>query len=217
MRTFLLAGTALALAAAPALAQDQVQGQPRTQEYTADYTGELQGLNGVDASGTVSLKTTQGGRLVMSVGARGLPPGMHLAHIHGFTTQNPQEASCPGQDADANGDGVIDLMETEQAAGKTLIPFTDNPASLQIKAETYPTADQDGTMSWIEDTPLDALEQAVRQQYGTPLALETRVVFIHGAAQGTELPDTAASLEGVAARVTLPIACAELERKPIER
>lgn len=213
MRTILLAGAAAALAVAPALAQDQ----PRTQEPPPDYTGDIQGMNGVDASGTVSVKATEDGRLVISLAATGLPPGMHLAHIHGFASGEPQAAACPGADADANQDGIVDLMETEQAAGTTLVPFTDEPTSLQIKAESYPGAGQDGTMSWTREVDRAALEQALQEKHGTPLALETRVVFIHGVPEDTQVPDSVQSLPDVPARVTLPIACAELDVKPIER
>lgn len=58
--------------------------------------------------------------------------------------------------------------------------------------------------------PADDLSQAVQETFETPLALERRVVFVHALPEGADLPPTVASLEGVPARVTLPLACAEL-------
>jgi hypothetical protein len=57
---------------------------------------------------------------------------------------------------------------------------------------------------------VEALREAVAAQHGTPLTLERRVVFIHGAPNDATLPETVDSLMGVPAAVTLPLACAEL-------
>lgn len=208
MRTTLLAGaTAAALSLAlPAAAQE-----------AADYNGDLHGMNGVDVSGTVSFKTTDNGRLVMSIGARGVPPGTRLVHVHGFGEREPAEATCPGPDADRNGDGIVDVVEAAKASGGALIPFSGDPGAMNATNGDYPRADADGTLSRVQEVELPSLESAVERAEGTPLALETRVVFVHGAPPDATLPESVASLADAPAAQTLPIACAELSRKPIDR
>ncbi|EKV32032.1 hypothetical protein C882_3096 [Caenispirillum salinarum AK4] len=204
-----------AAAQAPALAQETQQQQDQQQRQ--DYLGTLQAMNGSSLSGMVAFKTTDEGRLIASLGASDMSPGMHMAHIHGFTGEPPKDATCPTDDADANDDGLIDLIETEAVAGTTLVPLTADPASLTIKgAKGYPRADQDGSVLYLETADIQALEQALRKAHGTPLALEKRVVFVHGLPDGVDVPDSARSLPEVPARLTLPIACAEIEVKPIE-
>jgi len=164
---------------------------------------------GADVSGDVSMTPGNGG-LEIGLDVEGLSPGMHLAHVHGFAVADPGQSTCPGPDADANGDGYVDLIETRDAAGVTMIPLTDAPASLEIQSQSYPTAQEDGSMTYRQTVDLSALAEAVSDKFGTPLALERRVVFIHGAPAGASLPDSVRSLEGVPASVTIPIACAEL-------
>ena len=45
--------------------------------------------------------------------------------FHGFADN--RAATCPSGTADANGDGIIDLIETELTVGTTMVPFTDGP------------------------------------------------------------------------------------------
>ena|SRR5690625_133664 len=175
-------------------------------EFTPMNTGVQPAQN---VTGTISAQGSEG-ETTIELEVSGLSPGMHMAHLHGFQTEDPQAASCPGEDADANGDGIVDLIETEEAAGVTLIPLTDDPASLSIESDAYPVADEDGKAAYRQTVDLIGLEEAMGNQYGTSLALEKRVVFIHGVPEGAELPDSVASLEGVPASATLPIACAEL-------
>lgn len=173
--------------------------------------GEFAPLNpfGEGVEGRVSI-TPQDGDLAISLSVSGVPQGMRLAHIHGFAVPTPTPATCPDAAADANGDGFVDLIETRDQAGVTLIPFTDNPASLTLLSETYPTANDEGRLTWEKTVDTAELTEALLSRFDTPLALETRVVFIHGAPQDADLPDTVQSLEGVPAVVTIPIACAEL-------
>jgi hypothetical protein len=203
MTTFPLRAALLA-ALLPAAAAAQ-QG-----EVTA-VSGDVTPLNafGEGVTGTTSL-ALQGDDLVITLNVEDAAPGMHLAHVHGFAEQSPDDATCPDQSADANGDGYVDLIETRAAAGVTLIPFTDAPASLQIQAETYPQASEEGRISYLQRVPLADLQSAVEERFGTPLALDRRVVFIHGAPDGSDLPESVQSLEGVPPQVTIPIACAEL-------
>lgn len=161
-------------------------------------------------SGQVEL-VVGGETLEIAVRAAGMPPGIvHLQHFHGFADGTP--ARCPGPGADANGDGVVDVTETEAMAGVTMVPFHDDPTSLEIKADTYPQADAEGSYTYRQVASLDQLQKAFRDRFGGELALDRRVVFVHGVPEDVNLPDSANSVMDVPAHVTLPIACGELSR-----
>ena len=150
------------------------------------------------------------GKLKITMVVKGLTPGMHLGHIHGFISD--KAATCPLSNADTNGDGIIDLMETEPYAGVTLIPFNADPVGLKIKSDTYSVADKDGLLTYEITVQLDKLNAAIKREYGIDkLDLDHRVIFIHGVPGKTSLPNTVKSLPGVPAYITVPIACGEIK------
>lgn len=166
-------------------------------------------ITGRRASGELRL-TVSGGTLTLRLTAQGLPPGMmHMAHLHGFISG--KAAVCPGADADTNHDGIIDLSETEPAAGVTLVPLDRDPAALKIASSTYPVASKNGRISYRQSVSLARLNREMKAKlHGASLDLDRRVVFIHGVPNSTALPKTVASLPGVPAPVTLPIACGKI-------
>ena len=178
------------------------------------YTAEIREMNPQLTELAVSgqaVITVDGDQLNITLLAKGLPAGMRLAHIHGFTTV-VQAATCPAPNADVNGDGIVDLIETEPAAGVTLIPFNADPAAAVILSDTYPVAAGDGTLVYHATVDLTALEATAAKDYGiSDLDLGGKVIFIHGVADGQTLPSTVASLPGVPATVTVPIACGEVD------
>jgi hypothetical protein len=178
------------------------------QRFTADLSPLNAHLLDSAPAGVVSLET-RGDSLIIVVTARGLPPGMmHLQHFHGFEDGSP--ARCPGPDADANGDGVIDVIETATMAGTTMVPFHADPASMEIDTHTYPRADTQGAYSFRTAVSLDSLRSAFRAKFGGDLALDRRVVFIHGVPPDVQLPGSAETKAGLPVHVSLPIACGEL-------
>jgi hypothetical protein len=144
--------------------------------------------------------------------ARGLSPSMmHMAHVHGF--DNDRNATCPGVQADVNGDGIVDLLETEPTSGVTMIPFNGAPAALKIASDTYPVASKDGTVAYRQQLSLAELSQALSARFkGASPDFDKRVVFVHGVPPTARLPQSTASLPGVPAQVTIPIACGKLVR-----
>ena len=149
------------------------------------------------------------GKLKITMVVKGLSPGMHLGHIHGFVSD--KASTCPPSNADTNGDGIVDLIETEPYAGTTLIPFNGDPVGLKIKSDTYPVADKNGVLTYEMTVSLDKLDAAIKKAYRiNKLSLENRVIFIHGVPEGKSLPGSAKSLPGVPAYVTVPIACGEI-------
>lgn len=215
MRMYRYLATALAVLTmligltAASLAQDEASREA--------YRATLQPLNadtvGMDVTGQV-LITKAGDEITFQVTVRNAPPDMpHWQHIHGFVTGD-EEATCPTGDADANGDGIVDLIETEDAAGTTMIPLNEDPASFDVTAETYPVAGENGTYTYEATVSEEDLEAAFDDHFpdADGLNFEDRVVFIHGVPEDTDLPDSVQSLGDIPATVTIPIACGELER-----
>jgi hypothetical protein len=189
------------------------QATPANSRAAATYVAELHALNtkttGMQTAGEARF-TIIGDSLTISVTTRHVPPAMmHLQHFHGFTTS--QNATCPTAAADANHDGVIDLIETEPTSGTTMVPFTGDPVSMEIVTDSYPKASADGTYQYRKTVSLSALEAAFAKAFdGQKLDLGRRVVIIHGVPPTTTLPASVASLGKIPAQVTVPIACGKI-------
>lgn len=190
-------------------------GPPATPGEAAErYIAKLVPLNaekiGTSASGTAELQVADG-KLTVSVDVKGLTPGlMHLQHFHGFP--DGRDATCPTAKEDTNGDGYVDLIETEPVAGTTMLPFHAHPATLEIPNDTYPVADKNGAAQYLHSDSVAELEKALKEKFKIPgLDLAKRVIFIHGVASNAELPDSVKSLPGVPAQVTIPVACGKIE------
>jgi hypothetical protein len=180
---------------------------------TISYHGDFSELNAQASPGAIIGRagvTIVGDSLTFSVTARGFEPGsMHMMHIHAF--KDSAEAVCASGEQDANGDDLVDLIETRAVSGITMIPFHDNPVSLAIEADTYPVAAEDSIITYQKTVSLSAMESAIAAAYGVgSWVFEHGVVYIHGADPRMELPETVQSLPDAPARATLPIACAEL-------
>ena len=180
------------------------------------YRADLQPLNAAVAQSNGAGEVTYaiaGDDLTIGVAAEGVPGGIeHWQHFHGFA-EGDQKARCPSAADDLNGDGIIDITETEPVAGTTMVPFHDDPASMEIVRDTYPTADAGGSYSYAETVSLSALEASFGPKFGgQQLDLDRRVVFLHGVPASTELPASVASLGDIPAHVTLPIACGEISK-----
>ncbi len=182
---------------------------------TTVYVAHLHALNSNvtrrEATGEAKF-TIKGDSLTIQIDAEGLPPNMmHLQHFHGF--KDNRQATCATAAADVDGDGIIDLIETEPMSGTTMVPFHDDPVSMQIVNDTYPKASAAGSYHYEKTVSLSALTAAFAKTFDDPdLDLDKRVVYIHGVPADTELPASVASLGKIPAQVTLPIACGKIER-----
>jgi len=181
----------------------------------ADYVAHLSPLNmtvtGLKTLGEATF-TIKGDSLTIAVNASGLPKDIeHWQHFHGFI--DGRQAACPAQSADANGDGIIDVVETGAAAGTTMVPFSGDPVSMDVPHGTYPKASATGTLQYQETVSLSALQAAFAKAFdGQKLDLDRRVVFIHGIPAASALKASVASLGPIPAQVTLPIACGKITR-----
>jgi len=132
----------------------------RAESADVTYKAELSPLNskttGSGARGEATF-TISGDRLTIHVSAKGVSPNMeHLQHLHGFA-KGDRVSKCPTARNDTNGDGIIDLIETEPVAGTTMAPFHDDPVSMEISRDTYPAAGTDGSYSYEETVSLKTL------------------------------------------------------------
>jgi hypothetical protein len=154
--------------------------------------------------------TVSGSDVTFELNAQGLPPSMmHMAHLHGF--DGDRNATCPGTQADVNNDGIVDLLETEPTSGVTMMPFNAQPAALKIASDTYPMASKDGQVAYRQQFSLAELSSAMSTEFkGASPDFAKRVIFVHGIPATTHLPETGASLPGVPAHITIPIACGKL-------
>jgi len=189
-----------------------------------DYEATLHPLNPAvqDHTGPVGVAhgkayfSVRNGQFTATVNAEGVQQGMiHPEHIH-------SAANCPPASADVNHDGFVDVIEGVPFYGPILIPLDDHLASQA--SGTFPTANGvRGLLRYMSSTSLAAMladlnaadpdpTDAVVKLGGAPLALETRHVVLHGVDASTALPSSVASLAGVPAYLTLPIACGEIRR-----
>lgn len=194
-----------------AYAQDQYTPESGNAAYYAEINEVNPDLTQEEVSGQATL-IVKDGQLSVTLVAKGLAPGiMHLQHMHGFKGSD-EGVTCPTAEADTNGDGIIDLIETHPHTGVTLIPFNAAPAELTILSSSYPVANENGLLTYEITVPLDELETAVREKYGIgQLALEDLAIYIHGVPEDAGLPDSVQSLPDVPATVTVPVACGALE------
>lgn len=206
-----LTGAAFAFAFGSAGAQ----AAPPSSMQDAVYVAHLQPINskltGLETTGEARF-TVSGDKLEIKISVKGAPPGVtHWQHFHGF--KDDKAAACATQAADANHDGIIDLIETEPASGTTMVPFDENPVAMDVAHGAYPKASADGTYEYHETVSLKALSAAFGKAFGHPdLDLDRRVVIVHGVPAATRLPSSVASLGPIPAHVTLPIACGKIER-----
>jgi hypothetical protein len=154
--------------------------------------------------------TVQGDSMTISIQVKDAAPRLtHWQHFHGF--KDNRDATCATESADKNRDGIIDLIETEPASGTTMVPFIEDPVSMNVAEGTYPKASADGTYEYRRTVSLEALSAAFAKTFdGSKLDLDRRVVLIHGTPN--TLPKSVASLGPIPAQVTLPIACGTIER-----
>lgn len=152
--------------------------------------------------------TVSGGEIMARVDAKGLYPGIpHAQHIHGFT--DGTDATCPSPKADRreDGDQLIDVVEGVPSYGGILVPLDSE--LVPVTQQMYPVAEgRLGVIDYEETAPVSVLEEAI----GTELALERRVVVLHGINPDTSLPESVQSLAGLPATATLPVACGIIER-----
>lgn len=179
------------------------------------YVAVLHPINGEAvgfSSGAVTINI-RGDEMVSNVRFNGSAPAtLHSQSIHasGF---------CPGEIADENSDGYVDVLESLPYTSDVLIPLDSDLNSQAAGIGFYPVADGWGTyiysvvnsyhtlMSDLHAPDEDVYDGVVKLLPGAPLHLEERVVVIYGTAESDSLPESVGSISGLSANQTIPIAC----------
>lgn len=182
--------------------------------FYASYEAQLQSLNdSVTGSKTAGNATfiIKDGEMQVTIDVKNAPAGIqHWQHFHGF--ENGDAAEVPTMEQDANGDGIIDVTETEPVSGTTMVPFNDIPANMDVGANSYPEADEEGSYHYEATIPMEQLDSVFLEAFGDEVNLDTRVLYIHGVPEDTELPESVASLGDIPASITIPIAAGKINK-----
>jgi hypothetical protein len=166
--------------------------------------------------------TLNGDNLTATVNMVGLDPNTTQLQFVDFAAQ------CPTAAADTNQDGFIDAVESSAVTGQILLPLVSN--LLQPNVADFPTSDSNGTYSYTESVSYSQLLALLSAPSaspsptasgttslmatlpaGQPLALNTRVVVVHGVSLATALPATVATFDGFSAQESLPVACGVIQ------
>ena len=112
----------LALSLVPFIANADDDSKEDDDSKKVEYVVNLQPLNnsGVWAKAEMKLK---GNKLKVEIEATGMETGKpHPQHIHGFGDP-VKNSSCPGFEADVNGDGVVSVGEGGPSYGPIVLPL----------------------------------------------------------------------------------------------
>lgn len=199
--------------------EEELRMQPETateQVTQGTYRAQITSVNDQanknrSVTGNVRLEV-QGDQLQVYVEAGGLEPGMmYLQHLHG--AKDGGEINCPDSAADENNDGVVDITEAYDVAGVTMIMLHDDPTNFEVDTKTYPTADENGNISYQQTIDLNELRQGFMEKFDwEELDFGRFTYLIHGVEEDA-VPASAESVKGLPAHVTLPVGCAKMSQQ----
>lgn len=213
----------LSVAAALAVVSISCNGTQSSEEETKTqpeqsktiYEAKIDALNtsvtGGATTGTARF-AVEGETMTVTIDIKNAPAGIeHWQHFHGFTNDN--EAACATMAEDKNGDGIIDVVETEPVSGTTMVPFNELPAKMEVGSDTYPKAAEDGSYHYEAKVSVKDLDEAFAKAFGNAgINLDKRVLYIHGVPADTKLSESVASIADIPAHITLPIACGKINK-----
>lgn len=195
------------------------------QEEIGIYRAELVPMNSSVAgqtSGTIEI-VIEGDEVSVEATVTGAPAGVkHLQNIMVGT-------ACPSESADANGDGMIDIMESMKVSGKILIPLDSNISEQMMGLDYGPIANGSGAYVYRRSTTLTSLmadlraadpdtqDFIVKLPFGGDLNLAGRVVMIHGVSYQSSLAESVSTMGDLTRETSFPIACGKLMRVEAER
>jgi len=169
---------------------NDTQAEEQTQDgvFTAVLTPENASVS--SASGS-AVMTILGDELTAKVRVTGAKVGTHAQHVHAGTR-------CPTPEDDTNGDGVVDATEASAVYGGVLLALDSDLAG---SAGDFPNG-----MAYSYDESA-SVAQILSNLGLASLALEGKVVNIHGVPESTSLP---ATIQG--GKAAFPISCGVLTK-----
>jgi len=177
--------------------------------YVATLTPQNSELAGRRITGTVSF-VARGDQLDVTLDARGLTDGPHIAMLHGFADE--REAACPTREADRNRDGVVDSEETTSTTGAPLVPLNYRMSTLGTASDDYADA-RDGRLLFEHSTSQSDLLASLGAEYGIRrLAVESYAVVVYGVSELTVVPRSVRPFANATAWQSLPVACGVVTR-----
>lgn len=200
----LAAVAALAVAVAPGSAEKQSSQGTFRANLSALNAGTHTDANGnqfmIPAAGGTATVNVTGDDVTVTIMVHGVVASVvHPQHIHAGTI-------CPDASDDTNHDGYVDVIEGLPKYGPILVNLDSNLENPGVDA--FPVADGSGSYTYNESAIKSHLQDELQQA----LKLATRHVVIHGIGPTPLLPSTVATLPGLSANNTLPVACGELHR-----
>jgi len=117
-----------------------------------------------------------GDQFSVNVRLKDAPAGLHKQQLHSGNT-------CPNKNHDVNGDGYIDMSESRQYLGDTLIPFDDDLSGIHLGSGFTPSGSyrySRSTSYYLMLSDLDINEE--------DFFLENKVVSIFGKSSIGEVP-----------------------------
>lgn len=184
--------------------------ESREEVYEAKLTALNTNITNLETTGTARF-VVEDNMIHVTINVDNAPPSIeHWQHFHGFP-ESGKAADCVSSAEDANGDGILDVIETEVVSGTTMVPFNKLPVEMNIPTDTYPVADENGSYIYEAEISYEGMAKAFAEAFGgSDLNLDNRVLYIHGVSADTNLPNTVASIGDIPAHVTLPIACGKI-------
>lgn len=151
----------------------------------ATFVTDLASLNSSGVTGTVVasyiVEDDGSGYINVAVSAQGLTPGEHVQHIHGTFDGdgNPTDAVTPTLFDDADGDGVVEVLEGVPSYGDVLMPVVDDGG-------TSPTADAMGRLNFVRSFDIEDMSNffspvtSTQYDFADVMPLALREYVIHG-------------------------------------
>lgn len=183
------------------------------------YSGEIAGINtmGEETAVTGNIAVRIEGDLVrFTVTAENLAPDMmHRQFL--VASGMGTNTTCPGPNADANDDGIVDMDEIAGNANELqMIPMHMGPSTLERNVDTYPRSNINGELQFSRTTHLDSIRTAVREGYGVQdFDISNYIYIIQGVPGNVTLQQTVQREENIPANETVPVGCAVLEETEV--
>lgn len=179
------------------------------------YSGDITGMNTMQDESAVTGNITvriEGDLVRFTVSAENLAPDMmHRQFLVASGTGN--KPTCPGSNADANNDGIVDMNEVAGNSNEIqMIPLHMGPSTLQRNVDTYPRSNINGELQFSRTTNLDSIRTAVREGYGVQdFDISNYIYIIQGVPGNVTMQQTVQREEDIPANETVPVGCTILE------